>query len=127
MQHSAQCRARIEAELAQTERGKARLEHVKGRLDRSAAEIGEAVVALAAAGAADARPEGEMVVPQFPRFEKLGGQDARSFGRGERAPHDGQYARSEPHGVPTRRDEGVRGARRVPAGEPGHGETSTRI
>jgi len=44
MQHSGQCRARIEAELAQTERGKARLEHVKERLDRAAAKIGEAGV-----------------------------------------------------------------------------------
>jgi len=63
MQHSARCRARIEAELAQTERGKARLEHVKERLDRSAAKIGEAAIAPAAAEAAEVRPEGEMRVP----------------------------------------------------------------
>ena len=40
MQHSQQCRARIEAELAQTEKGRTRLEHVKERLDRSAAKVG---------------------------------------------------------------------------------------
>ncbi len=61
--HSDECRARIEAEPAQTERGKARLGHVKERLDRSAAKVGEAVVAPDAAGAAEVRPEGEMRVP----------------------------------------------------------------
>ncbi len=58
MQHSAQCRARIEAALAQTEREKARLEHAKGGLDRSAAKDGEAAVVAAAAEAGEARPAG---------------------------------------------------------------------
>ena len=41
IEHPQQCRSRIEAELAQTEKGRARPEHVKERLDRSATKIGE--------------------------------------------------------------------------------------
>jgi hypothetical protein len=76
MQHSAPCRVRIEAELAQTEKGKMRIEHVKERLDRCAARIGEPEVVPGPADAADARPEGEMAVPQFeelPQGAPVGG------------------------------------------------------
>ena len=43
-QHSDQCRRRIEHELAQTEAGRARLEHVKLRQDRHAAKLGEQIM-----------------------------------------------------------------------------------
>ena len=91
MQHVAQCRAGIDAELAQTELGTARLEHVKGRLDRSAADICEAAIVLAAAEAAEVRPEGEMRVPQF-----------------EELPHGASVEADAPRSISAPHDEGVR-------------------
>ena len=43
-QHSAQRRRRIDAELATTENGRARLEHSKLRHDRYAAKMGEQIM-----------------------------------------------------------------------------------
>ena len=62
-QHSAQCRSRIEAELATTEKGRERLELVKDRLDRYAAKVGEDVFGRDALAADGVPAEGEMSVP----------------------------------------------------------------
>ena len=53
-QHSAACRARIEAELSRTARGQQRLQNAKERLDRWTSEAGEAMIEPTR----DARPEG---------------------------------------------------------------------
>ena len=53
-QHSAACRARVEAELGRTEKGRQRLEHAKERLDRWTSEAGETIVE----SKRDARPDG---------------------------------------------------------------------
>ena len=113
--------------MAQTEKGRTRLEHVKERLDRSAAKVGEDIVEHAAAEDAGDKPEGELMVPQFPRLEELhretGAPGPPSIGEAPRengAPSFPSIRRAPPA---SRLDEGVRGARRVLAEELGHGET----
>ena len=63
MQHSSQCRARLEKALEGTEKGRERLELAKERLDRYAAKIGEDLIARDEEDKPDAAAEGEMRVP----------------------------------------------------------------
>ena len=58
MQHSSQCRARMEQALGSTEKGRERLELAKERLDRYAAKIGEDLIARDAEDKSNAAAEG---------------------------------------------------------------------
>ena len=63
LQHSSQCRARLEKAVENTEKGRERQELAKKRLDRYTAKIGEDQIARDKQDKPDAAAEGEMRVP----------------------------------------------------------------
>ena len=81
-QHSESCRLRIEAELAKTAKGRARLENAKERLDHWAAKRGEEIIGQQE----PVQPEGEMDVPRHdddpPKFLPAGSSGGGSSGGG---------------------------------------------